>query len=49
MKQNNTVFATAKSIYTEPTLETINFSALDIISTSGDENEGEWDPQMINL
>ena len=47
MTQKN--ITSAKSIYTEPCMETITFSALDIISTSGDENEGEWDPQMISL
>ena len=36
-----------KALYEEPTLQIIEFYCKDIISTSetGDENQGEWDPQ----
>ena len=37
-----------KKTYEEPKIEIITFST-DVITTSGDPNEGEWDPQGINL
>ena len=38
-----------KATYTIPTLEIIEFSYEDILTTSGkgDENQGEWDPQRF--
>ena len=38
---------TAKKTYEEPKIEIVLFST-DVISTS-DPNEGEWDPQGVNL
>ena len=39
-----------KTNYAVPTIEIIQFSCADIITTSGngDPNQGEWDPQFIN-
>lgn len=47
---NNTQQLTPSKInYEVPTIDNINFSYADIITTSvsGDENQGEWDPQAI--
>ena len=38
--------ACSKLEYIPPEIEIINFSCEDIITTSGDDVEGEWDPQM---
>jgi len=39
-----------KSNYAPPQIDIIRFSFLDIITASenGDENQGEWDPQLID-
>ena len=37
-----------KAMYEEPKINIIQFSCADIITTSGDPNQGEWDPQCIN-
>ena len=37
-----------KTKYEEPRIDLIKFSCADIITTSGDPNQGEWDPQCIN-
>ena len=38
----------SKAMYEEPKINIIQFSCADIITTSGDPNQGEWDPQCIN-
>ena len=37
-----------KTMYEEPRMDIIQFSCADIITTSGDPDQGEWDPQCIN-
>lgn len=37
-----------KAMYEEPQIDIVQFSCADIITTSGDLNQGEWDPQCIN-
>ena len=39
-----------KLMYEEPQFDIIQFSCVDIITTSGnsDDNQGEWDPQVID-
>ena len=38
----------SKLMYEEPQIDIIQFSSTDIITTSGDPNQGEWDPQTID-
>ena len=39
-----------KVMYEEARIDIMRFSDVDIITTSGnrDENQGEWDPQLLN-
>ena len=37
-----------QTMYEEPKIDIIQFSSADIITTSGDPNQGEWDPQTID-
>ena len=43
-------YEVSKAIYCAPQIDVIRFSFADIIATSenGDENQGEWDPQVID-
>ena len=36
-----------KAKYEEPRFDIIHISCADIITTSGDPDQGEWDPQSI--
>ena len=36
----------SKAKYENPHINIITISCVDIITTSGDENQGEWDPQL---
>ena len=38
----------SKTVYEEPQLKLILLSDVDIVTASGDENQGEWDPQNVN-
>ncbi len=38
----------SKTTYEAPQLNIIQYSDTDIIRTSGDGNQGEWDPQNID-
>lgn len=48
LAENNTAI-TRKAAYIPPQLNIIRLHSVDIITTSGkdDENQGEWDPQGI--
>ena len=51
MKQTKSQqYIVSKTMYEEPKIDIIQFSCVDIITTSinGDENQGEWDPQAID-
>ena len=37
-----------KTMYKEPQIDIIQFSCADIVTASGDQNQGEWDPQFID-
>ena len=41
-------YIVSKTTYKEPQIDIIRFSCADIITTSGDPNQGEWDPQLID-
>ena len=41
--------AHSKTMYEEPKMDIIQFFCADIITTSGDPDQGEWDPQGINF
>jgi len=38
-----------KTVYKEPEFHIINYPKEDILTVSGDENQGEWDPQAFAL
>lgn len=42
-------YTVSKTVYEKPKIDLIQFSCEDIITTSGDPNQGEWDPQKIYL
>ena len=37
-----------KRMYEDPQIDLIQFSCVDIITASGDPNQGEWDPQVVD-
>ena len=48
MKSHQSIVS--KTMYEKPKIDIIQFSCADIITTSGnfDNNQGEWDPQVID-